>query len=53
MSVSDFELLTDNDRYVYYGAIDGGLTYSLGTVITVKESITGEVLDLTEYDYKG
>lgn len=55
MSASDFELLTDNGNYVYYGAIGGGLTYSfsinsLGTVVTVKEAVTGEVLDLTDYE---
>lgn len=39
----------------YYGAIGGGLTYSftptaLGTVVKVKEAITGEEIDLTDYD---
>ena len=39
----------------YYGAIGGGLTFSftptgIGTVVRVTEAITGEVLDLTDYD---
>lgn len=39
----------------YYGAIGGGLTYSftptsLGTVVVVKEMITGEEINLTDFD---
>jgi hypothetical protein len=38
-----------------YGAIGGGLTYSftpnnIGLVFTVTEALTGEVLDLSDYD---
>jgi len=39
---------------VYYGAIGGGLTYyfsptGLGDILRVKEAISGEELDLTDY----
>ncbi len=39
----------------YYGAIGGGLTYQftptgLGTVLKVTEALTGETLDVTDYD---
>jgi hypothetical protein len=39
----------------YYGTIGGGLTYSftptsVGMIIIVKESVTGEELNLTDYD---
>lgn len=39
----------------YYGAIGGGLIFSflptgLGTIVLVKETITGEEIDLTDYD---
>lgn len=41
--------------YPYCGTIGGGLTYSftptgLGVIMTVKEAITGEELDLTDFD---
>ncbi len=44
---------TEHDPY--YGAIGGGISYtftptSLGTIVKVKEAITGEELDLTEYN---
>lgn len=37
----------------YYGAVDGGLSYTfiptgLGTIITVKETITGKKLNVSE-----
>lgn len=53
MSEEDFEMLTENGKYPYMGAIGGGVTYkftptSLG-VITVVE-YGGESIDLTEYD---
>ena len=39
----------------YYGAIGGGVTYhftqtSVGVIITVTEVLSGEKLDLTDYD---
>lgn len=39
----------------YYGACGGGLTYeitptSLGTVVVVRETVTGKGLNLTDYD---
>ncbi len=39
----------------YYGAIGGGVTYmftptGLGVVLEVKESKTGETLNVTDYD---
>lgn len=39
----------------YYGACGGGLTYeitptSLGTVVVVREAVTGKGLNLTDYD---
>lgn len=39
----------------YYGAIGGGITYSftqtsLGVILVVKETITGETLNLTDYE---
>lgn len=42
-------------RLPYYGAIGGGYTFSfvvtsLGIVCKVREAITGEELDLTDYD---
>lgn len=41
--------------YPYTGTIGGGLTYSftptgLGVIVTVKEAITGEELNLTDFD---
>ena len=43
------------DNLPYYGAIEGGYTYEftptgLGCVIKVKNNMTNEVIDLTEYD---
>lgn len=39
----------------YYGVIGGGLTYkftptSLGIIVKVQEAVTGEEIDLTDYD---
>lgn len=50
----DFELLTCNGKYPYYGAIGGSLTYSftptsIGTFVSVRHSPTNEVLELTDY----
>lgn len=55
MSPEDFSLLTVDGEFPYYGAIGGGLTYSfiqtgLGVIATVKESITGKEIDLTNYN---
>lgn len=43
------------DGYPYSGAIGGTLTYSftptsIGVVFKVKDNLSGEVLDLTDYD---
>ena len=43
-----------SEEYPYYGSIGGGLSYtiiptSIGEIIKVKEHITGEELDLTDY----
>lgn len=40
--------------FAYYGAIGGELTYSfsptsIGTVLVVKHSVTGEEINLTDY----
>lgn len=53
LSECEFEILTENGKYPYMGAIGGGQTYcftptSLG-VITVVE-YGGEKIDLTDYD---
>jgi hypothetical protein len=42
--------------YPYTGTIGGGTTFEftptgLGTVVRVKDAITGEELDLTDYDF--
>lgn len=42
-------------RFPYHGAIGGGETFSitgmsLGTVVKVTESISGETINLTDYD---
>lgn len=39
----------------YYGAMGGGLTYSftptgLGVIVKITEAITGEEIDVTDYD---
>lgn len=41
--------------YVYYGTVGGGLRYifiptSIGDIVKVQECITGEELDITEYN---
>lgn len=41
--------------FAYYGACGGGYTYcftptGLGTVVHVKNSITGDEIDLTDFD---
>lgn len=56
MLPEDFDEHTSGGKYPYYGAIGGGLTYmfsktSLGTVVIVEEAITGEKLDVTDYDH--
>ena len=43
-------------KYANYGACGGGYTYcftptGMGTVIVVKNAVTKEQIDLTEYDY--
>ena len=49
---------TDMERpgVAYYGAIGGGYTYSftptgLGTVVKVRNGLTGDVLDITDYEW--
>jgi hypothetical protein len=44
-----------NEESPNYGSIGGGMKFSfiptsIGTIVTVKESITGEEIDLTDYD---
>jgi hypothetical protein len=48
-------IITHNDELPYYGAIGGGLTFTfspngVGTYCKVTEAITGESIDLSEYD---
>lgn len=55
MSPQDFNHLTMNGQYPYYGASDGSLTYmitptSLGDVVKVRHNATNEEIDLTDYD---
>lgn len=55
MLPEDFDEQTAFGEMPYYGAIGGGLTYmfsntSLGTVVIVEEAITGEKLDVTDYE---
>lgn len=55
MSAEDFALLTDNGKYPYSGATGGSITYSftptsLGIVTIVTDGLTGESIDLTDYD---
>jgi len=54
-SPNDFIIFCWEEGYPYTGPIGGGLTYSftntsIGVVITVKESITGETLDISDYE---
>ncbi len=49
-----YQKLVENST-LYYGAAGGGLTYSfhptsIGVVTVVKEALTGEELNLTDYD---
>lgn len=49
-----FDNLTKNGKQPYYGAMGGGLEYifiptSLGTIIKVRECITKEEINLTDY----
>ena len=55
MSESEWRDLTSNGEYPYYGAIGGGIRYmfnptSLGVVVKVEYTPTGEQIDLTDYD---
>lgn len=55
MSPEDFSMLTMDGKYPYYGASGGGLTFSftptsLGCVVKVTEALTGEELDITDYE---
>lgn len=48
-----FKDITFDEDEVYYGAIGGGVQYSftltsLGTILVVKESITGKELNVTD-----
>jgi hypothetical protein len=53
-TLKNWEDLTMNGKYPYYGAIGGGLTYSftptaLGTIVKVTHNYTNETLDVTDY----
>lgn len=55
MSPDEFDDLTDAGSYAYYGAIGGSITYmltptSIGMFVHVKNTITHDVLDLTDYE---
>lgn len=55
MTLQDFEYYTQGGKYPYSGAIGGSVTYSftptsIGTVIKVNHELTGNVLDVTDYD---
>lgn len=55
MTPQDFEFNTQGGKYPYSGSIGGSVTYcftptSIGTVIKVKHELTGNVLDVTDYD---
>lgn len=52
---ADFDRLTNGGTRLYAGAIGGDLTYmfvpnSIGLVTMVRCNLTGEELDLTDYD---
>lgn len=52
---NQFDVLTEKGELPYYGAIGGGLEYifiptGLGTITKVRECITKEEIDLTDYD---
>jgi len=55
MTPEEFDHLTMNGQYPYYGAIGGGLTYSftptgLGVVVKITHNATNAVLDASDYD---
>lgn len=56
MTPEEFTLKTGDGKVPYYGAIGGGLTYSftptsLGLITKIEHSYTGEVLDVTDYNW--
>lgn len=56
MIPEEWEELTCNGKYPYYGTSSGGVEYKfiptgLGIILKVKHLFTGEEIDLTEYDY--
>lgn len=51
----EFDQLTMSGKHPYTGAISGAYTYSftptsLGTVVKVTNGLTGETIDLTDYE---
>lgn len=55
LTEEEYDYLTLNGKFLYTGAIGGNITYSftptsLGMVIKIKEAITEEELDITDYD---
>lgn len=53
--LEEYNLLTNNGTEPYYGTIGGGLKYiftptALGIIKSVKETITSEELNLTDFD---
>jgi hypothetical protein len=53
-TLDNWEELTSNGKYPYYGAIGGELTYcfcpnSIGETVTVIHNYTNEKLDITDY----
>ena len=52
---NEYSVLTTNGKYPYYGAIGGGITYQfiptgLGNICVVREAITQEELNITDFD---
>jgi len=55
MSASDWKHLTLDGKYPYYGTISGAIKYifyptSIGVVVKVEYTPTGDIIDLTDYD---
>lgn len=54
MAPEDFARLTGNGKWPYYGAIGGGFSWiitstSIGQALRIKDNVTGEEKDITDY----
>lgn len=55
LQASDPNIPDDLKRYAHYGTIGGGYTYSftgtsLGEIVKVRNAVTKEEIDVTDYD---